>query len=145
MRFRETAWRDGDHMLFESGHKTFDRQVDCISTGNVLGHVQLSWHIRPYTETECNGFTNPPGHLRAFDLKDWQLPQRVRRCVLDQTETRAVWLYEFRHWRGDVKIVHGYVVTSHDHGLIDYFVTGPTYKSELVIHEAITYITRKED
>ncbi len=145
MRFRETIWRDGNHQLFESGHKTFDRQVDCVSTGNVIGHVQLSSHIRPYAETECNGRVWQSGHLRAFDLKNWQLPCHVRQCVLDMTEINAVWLYEFRHWRGEEKIVHGYVITNYEHDLLDYFITGPTYKSELVIHEAITYITIREE
>jgi len=131
-------------MLFESGHKTFDRQVDCISTGNVIGHVQLSFHIRAYTETECNGFTRPPGHLRAFDLKTWNLPIRVRDRVLKETEDKSVWLYEFRHWTGNRKIVHGYVITSYDHRLLAKFLTGPTYKSVSVINEAITYITKGE-
>lgn len=143
-RFRETVWRDGNHMLFESGHKTFDNQVDCISTGNVIGHVQLSFHVRAYTETECNGFVRPPGHLRSFDMKKWRLPTDVRDRVLKETETTSVWLYEFRHWTAKGKIVHGYVITSNDHELLAEFVTGPTYKSGLVINEAVTYVTARE-
>jgi|GEM_PF-2968270 len=144
-QFRTTVWRDGNHMLFESGHKTFDRQVDCISTGNMIGDVQLSFYIRPKVETECNGFSFKPGHLRDFNLSMFkQLPVVVRQRVLSLTETNGVWLYEFRHWAGEQKIVHGYVITSSDHQLLAKFITGPTSKSAQVIDEAITYITRKE-
>lgn len=142
-RFREAVWRDGNHMLFESGHKTFDRQVDCISTGNVIGHVQLSFYIRAYTETRCNGLTWPPGHLRAFDLGNWpQLPSHVRDRVIRESEAKDVWLCELRHWTSrDKKIVHGYILTDHSYNLLAKFVAGPTHKSQLVIDEAVTYVT----
>ena len=147
MRFRKAVWRDGNHMLFESGHKTFDRQVDCISTGNIIGNVQLGFYIRSYAETKCSGQTFPVGHLRDFDLENWQqLPSHVRERVLRETTDKGVWLCELRHWRGEHKIVHGYILTTDDdHRLLARFRTGPTYKSDLVIDEAITYVTAKEE
>lgn len=58
------VWKkDGNHMVFDSPHKGFNKQVDGISTGNVMGDVQLSGFVRPYNETECNGFT-PLGQTR---------------------------------------------------------------------------------
>lgn len=139
---KEHKWRDGNHMIFESGHKTFDQQVDCISTGNVIGNVQYSNHIRPYIETECNGFTNSPGHLRDYDLKYFDnLPRRIRKEIEGFTQEKSGWLYEFHHWDGHHKIIHGYVFTDYEHNLVKQWVTGPTYRSREVIDEAVKYVS----
>lgn len=137
------TWRD----TFESGHKTFDRIANrhSVVTGNVLSDVQTSFFIRPYTETECNGFTREPGHLRNFDLEPFRkigTPRHVLDYVRSVTENTPVILYRFFHHNnnGD-KIVHGYVVTTTDYELLKFFVTGPTYKSHNIIAEAIKFIT----
>lgn len=140
---KQAQWRDPNHMLVETGNKTFDRQVDAISTGNVLGHVQLSGFIRPRTRTE-NGLNTyfEPGRLRNFDLNGFaSLPHRVREYVKSITESEAVILYEFRHWRSGRKIVHGYVITDPQDHLITKFVTGNRYKSALVIDECALYVS----
>ena len=139
---KKRVWRDGNHMLFESAHLTFNRQVDCISTGNVLGHVQVSFYIRPWTEVECNGRQFPEGHLRDADLAYFEnrLPTEVREAVCLHAEDQSVILYEFRHWSGKEKIVHGYVITTGDKKLIRTFTTRPALKSRSVIVEATKYI-----
>jgi hypothetical protein len=156
---KKVVWRNGWHMLFESDHKEFNRQVDSISTGNVIGNAQLSFYIRPKSEIECNGHPFPEGHLRNIDLGYFNdgLPNFVKETVYAHTENESVILYEFRHWaRGKTnipheyvkthrKIAHGYVITTGEHHLIKAFVTGPTRKSESVIIEAVKYICDDED
>lgn len=141
---KEHKWATPNRMLFESEHKTFNRCVDLISTGNVWSGVQTSSYVRAYSNTECNGFTNAPGHLRDFDLKGFtQMPAYVRRYILSVTENESVIVYKFFHQVGGRKTVHGWVVTSRDpeYRLLRSFVTGPTWKSESVLNEAIEYIT----
>ena len=147
---KKCEWATPNRMLFESGHKTFDRKVDLISTGNVWGSVQTSSFVRPRNKTECNGFTNAPGHLRDFDLKGFSnMPAHVRQYILSVTETEPVIVYKFFHtynrgyWESMGKTVHGWVVTSvgPEYRLLRALVTGPTWKSESVINEAIKYIT----
>ena len=141
---KKAEWVTPNRMLFESGHKTFDRKADLISTGNVWGSVQTSGYVRAYSETECNGLTSAPGHLRDFDLKGFMgMPSHVRRYVLSVSQDKSVIVYKFFHCVGNRKTVHGWVVTSTnpEYRLLNSFVTGPTWKSESVISEAIKYIT----
>jgi len=139
------VWRkDGMKQIINTGHKTFDRQLVCASTGNVIGGGQYSNYIRPYTETECNGFTRPPGHLQNFDLQHFSLSDRLRSLVKKYTQDKSRILYKFYHYNGDTEITHGYVLTEgydENYKLVDYWVTGPTYKSWLVIEGVLPYIT----
>jgi len=140
---KKIVWVNGNKMLFESAHSTFNRQTNLISTGNIISNTQRGGYVRPYTETECNGFTRPPGHLRDFDLNGWdRMPGFVRDKVCDLTETEPVILYRFHHYKDDGWLVtDGWVITSTDHELLWSTVTGPTWKSESVIDEAIKYVT----
>lgn len=144
---KEAVWRDLNHMLFESGHKTFDRQVDLISAGNVIGAVQFSRYIRPYTETSCGPNDREPGFFRDWDLRWWidfvGIPPEVLSFVVGVTENITVILYEFHHYLRGRRVTHGYVVTTIERRLLGAFVTGPTYKSEQVIDEATKYIVEK--
>ena len=138
---KKKEWVNNNKMLFESGHRTFDRQTNCIGTGNMIANTQVSFFIRPRIQTECNGQAFPVGDLRAFDMKKWHLPWIVRDMVLGLTERRKIILYQFHHWNDDKRIVHGYVATTPGHRLLRTFIIGPTYKSGLVIAEATKYIT----
>lgn len=146
---RKVEWATPNRMKFESEHKTFNRQVDCISSGNVIGHVQLSGYVRPRSETECNGFTSEKGHLQEYDL-GWlveNFPNYLKEFIrkLDYAEDHSVIAYEFRHWNGKKKIVHGYVVTAganDRHRVLEKWIVGKQQeKARSVIDEAITYIT----
>lgn len=132
----------------ESGHKGFDRQTNMVGTGNIIASTQLSSHVRGRLCTECNGFTQEPGHLRDFDLRPWldnrSLHRHVQKFVLAETEKlgdHGVWLYQFHHQAGDGnRVIHGYVVTDYEHNLLRTFVTGPTSKSGLVVEECSMYV-----
>jgi hypothetical protein len=152
-RMKKAEWRNGNHMKFESLHKTFNRQVDMISTGNVMGGVQFSGYIRPRNETVMPDGETPcdRGRLQEWDLTTWHsnLPLHIRDWVRTNPycEHRNIIMYEIRHWVGpswkQSKIVHGYIATTgHTEGykLLGTWITGNTYKSESVIAEAIKYV-----
>jgi hypothetical protein len=144
---KKARWISGNHMLFESECKTFNRQCDLITTGNVWGVVQFSQFIRPTNEVECNGATFKPGELRDFDLKPFSLHQfpSVRKAVMEYANAgKKIILYKFRHFNGQKEIIHGFVITDANYKLLKKFITRPTYKSWSVIEEAIKYITEEE-
>jgi hypothetical protein len=129
-------------MLMESGHKTFDRQTNLITRGNVYSNTQISSYIRPYNQTEWNGKTVQKGELQNYDLKFFgKLPFEVEEAVRAYAKDKSIILYMFFHRNSDKeKIVHGYVITDTQYRLIDFFVTGPTYKSYNVIKECSQYV-----
>lgn len=99
----------------QTGHVTFDKKagLENFMTGNVVSSIQLSNYIRGKQTVECNGFTFKEGELRAFDLKHFKdLPMAIRNKAESLTEGHEpVVLYQIRHWNGDTKVVHGYVIT----------------------------------
>ena len=75
---KKIEWLTHNRMKFESEHKTFNRQTQCISTGNIVSNTLLGWYIRPFNETKCNGFDFEPGNLQKADLKTFRnLPHYV--------------------------------------------------------------------
>ena len=139
---KKIVWANPNKMVINTGHKTFDRQCAVVSTGNVIAPTQYSFYIRPRTQTECNGFQFPVGHLRDTDMGQLDgVPSHVRKFVKEQTETEHVILYKFFHYARGERIVHGYVVTGYNNRLMRRFYTGPTYKSCNVIDTVIEYIT----
>jgi hypothetical protein len=132
-------------MLFKSEHRTFNRKADLISTGNVVSNVQKSSYIRPFSETECNGIVNPPGHLRDFDLKPFltTIPSGVLKYVESVSMNKQVVLYRIQHYVGERRVIHGWIVTKdwrENHGLLRCFSNGGR-KSRSVIDEAVKYLT----
>ena len=141
---KKAEWINHNRMKIETGHKTYDRQANCIGLGNRIANTQLSFHIRPYSKTECNGTQFPLGHLRNYDFNWWvrpPLPEFIREYVKSVTETVGVYFYQFHHWQNGKRIIHGYIVTREDDRLLKKFVTGPTYKSTLVIDEMAEYVS----
>jgi hypothetical protein len=116
---KQKEWINGNHMKFESLHKTFNLQVDCISTGNVIGDVQYSSFVRPRDELECNGFVNEPGHLQEYDA-----------------------IFHYSYNKGE-RIIHGVILTTGDHKLLHKWYLLDTEKSLSVIDEATKYITEE--
>lgn len=118
----------------ETGHKTFDKQANAlncyIGLGNVWGSVQHSGFIRAFTETECNGIVRPEGHLQGYDFAGFkQLPEYVKRGVMDHLKTDKGILYEFRHWISRNKTVHCYILFDANHLYLDSWLIGCTNKS----------------
>ena len=74
---------------------------------------------------------NFPNHVKEF----------IRKLVY--AEDHTVIAYEFGHWYGDKKIVHGHVVTAGEdegHKVLGRWY-GDHWKSRSVVDEAIKYIT----
>jgi len=95
---KETWNAAGTKMIIDSGWKEFDRQTNLFATGNVYANTQYSSFIRPWKQTECNGFTNPEGHLMDFDLKAydrWHMPQDIEDYLKDKEREDSVILYMF--------------------------------------------------
>jgi len=143
---KKIKWINGNKMLFESDHKTFNRQTNCISTGNVIADTQYSGFIRPYNETECNGFTNPKGHLQEYDL-NWLLkdvPGYVKDWIRKYAKTKSVIAYHFFYRNKERrKIDIGYVVTTPEYKknkLLNKWYAENTQKVRSVLDEAIKYI-----
>lgn len=68
--FAPSKWSEnGMKQIINSGFKTFDKQTNCITTGNALCSTQHSGYIRPYCEVECDGFSFKEGELMEYDLK----------------------------------------------------------------------------
>lgn len=141
---KKIKWANPNKMIFESGHKTFDRQTNVISTGNIIANTLLGRHIRPYyTPTTPLGDPCRPGDMQAFDLNSevLRLPAHVRQFVVENARNKGVWVYELRHWNGDQKVIHGYIITrSKTHKYLGEFCIGPTYKSWMVLNTALPYL-----
>lgn len=145
---KKEVWRkDRMKQIVNTGHKEFDRQLTCVSTGNVIGGGQYSFYIRPYSETACNGHTFNPGHLQYTDFGYFgnttcRVPDHIRNYIRSIPE--LVILYNFHHhntrYGKTTTVVHGWVLTNAKHRLIKYWVSGPTYKSALVIEGMLPYI-----
>jgi hypothetical protein len=135
-------WATPNKMKIDTGHKSFDRQTNVLMAGNIIANTQFGWHIRPYSETECNGYTFEPGHLRRVDLGYFtHLPHHVRQAVIELTATEAVWLYQFYHYSGKRRIVHGYLITAKDHTLLKTIVTGDRYRSAKILAAVTPYVS----
>ncbi len=144
---KKVTWDNPNRQHFESPHKTFNRQTQCISTGNVIANTQYSNYVRPHSETECNGFTNDPGHLQNWDLTKnivadtltcW-LREEIRKLTHDIGGI----IYNFHHWNGDKRIDDGFVLTSkHDkYKLIKVWYINPDLRAQAAVDEAVKYIT----
>ena len=143
---KKRQWVNGNHMLFESLHKTFNKQIDCISHGNVWGDVQYSNYIRAYTETECNGFTSPEGHLQKFDLESFynlRVPSYILDQVKELTHNQKGILYLFKHFNKGERVLDGLVLTNANYDnpkVIQVWYLGRNYKQISIVDEAIKYI-----
>jgi hypothetical protein len=119
---KKAEYRTGNRVRIDTGYALFDKNCEVLMTGNVCGNCQNSSYIRPFSETECNGFTYPPGHLRDFDLQSFKsIPAFVLERVLEATKTEQAILYEFRVFKktasapGDWAVPICYILTrGHD-------------------------------
>lgn len=146
---KKCEWATPNRMKFESLHKTFNRQVSMICTGNHLGNTVRSFFIRAFNELECNGRINEPGHLQEYDLNNFQdkyYPYELRRVkdfIRREGKVKKFILYVFFHYTGDKKITHGVVVTDAEHNHVQSFIFKVSVKSMSVIEEARKYITNE--
>ncbi len=136
-------WINGNKMLFESEHKTFNRQCKYISTGNQIGDTVLSSYVRPFSEVKCNGITNAKGHLQEYDL-NWilsDLPSGVKNWIREHAKTKGVIAYHFFYMnRKKERVNIGYVVTDKNYKLLTQWHTRGL-KAYSALNECIKYIT----
>ena len=88
----------GTRQLIDSGYKLFDKQTNCICTGNVYANTQYSAIIRPYSQTRCNWTDFEPGQLMNTDLKPFRrygIPNFMYDILTDQTRAESLILYMF--------------------------------------------------
>ena len=146
---KKKVWNStGMKQIIDSGWKEFDRQTNCISTGNVISNTQLSQFIRPYSETECNGFERPKGHLMKFDLESfnrYDIPQRIMNILKDVNRRESYILYMFFTMRNGMVEPFCWVITDELHRLITYNIVyhyGQHLSKRIsAAKEAISYIT----
>lgn len=140
-------WITPNHMLMDSGYKTFDRQCRAILTGQQIGDVVTSAYVRSYDDTECNGHTFKPGHLQNFDL-DFvgaeAMPLDLRNQVSALATKGDLLLYKFFHVVASHTVIDGYVATKNGHCVLK-SVIGKRRTSALVINEAARYISDDAD
>lgn len=139
----------------ETGWKAFDTLANKqgIFTGNVSGDAQFSGFIRPSSELECNGRTNPPRHLQDFDLAPF-IRAGIPRLTLDAVRARTdacsgTILYRVQHFRRKERLVHGYVLTAKDGKRLATFTTNAGrqhFKSAAVVEAFAAFVSwRAED
>lgn len=144
---KNMTWDNPNKMHFESPHKTFNRQCRCICKGNQIGDVVYSNYVRPYGETECNGFTSPLGHLQNYDLTKNivadTLPCWIREKIRKLTHDDGGIVYNFHHWNGDKCIDDGFVLTGRhqEYRLIKVWYVNSDWRAQAAVDEAVKYIT----
>lgn len=139
----------GTRQLINSGWKLFDEQTNLITTGNVSSNTQQSSYIRPWTETECNGRTNPEGHLTNFDLhpfRKYGIPPVIDEIVSNKGRKEPVILYMFHVWSKDQRVLpFCWVVTDKNHKLVKTVIVTRwgEHKGKRIsaAREAVSYIT----
>lgn len=147
---KKHTWDNPNKMHFESPHRTFNRQTQCISTGNVIANTQYSNYIRAYSETECNGFDFALGHLQDYDLTKnivaSSLPSHIREEIRRLTRENGGIVYNFHHWtftpKGEGRIDDGIVLTTRhdDHRLVKVWYLNQNWKAMAAVDEAVKYI-----
>lgn len=144
--------KTGTRQLVDTGWKTFDRQTNCISTGNVVSNTQFSSFVRPFGETECNGTHFHPGELLDFDMKPfktYRIPHEVARILYDKGRDRSMILYLFRTFEGTDPVPFLWVITTKDHKLYYHEVVysfGQRYSKRFkAAKEILKYITDGEE
>lgn len=103
------TWKKGGNKInINTGYKSFDNYITYISRGNCIGRGQVSFYIRPYNETLCNGNENEKGKLRDFDLSMFGnlLDNGIRNRIKNITENIGCCLYVFSTKKG----VFGYII-----------------------------------
>lgn len=147
---KKRIWsKNGMKQIINSGWKEFDKQTNCITTGNAYCNTQYSGFIRPYKETECNGFTKPQGDLLAFDLqpfKRFRMPKAIEDVLRDKNREKSVILYMFFITNKEGRVEpFSWVLTDYDYNLITYRLVvhwkQNYYKRLNATIEALQYIT----
>ena len=145
---------------FNSGHKTFDKQVDIIEPFAKRGKTLWGWTIRPWNEQHFGGTPYAAGDLQKLDLEpveaikgivrstwefDWKMKQ-VRQNAEKYFVNHHGWIYMLFHkGSGGKKMGHGIIMADHQGKFIAQINLGPTIKSQGILDEAIKHLTIKPE
>ena len=149
---KEIKWINGNKMLIETGHKTFDQQTNIISTGNIIANTLIGKNIRSWWDDgkglidyETN--KREPGHLFNWDIEhfkvrmpDW-IRRRIEKYSQEDQYRNGMWLYELFHFRGHDRIIHGWILTDIKHNWIITFNNGRSFKTDQVLAECKLYLS----
>lgn len=145
---RKVEWKNGNKAIIESGHKAFDAYCMTLSVGPVVGGGQWAMSIRSHN-TAKNPIDQPvsPGEMQEFDIRSFRnfgLPQNIEQFVRENGKEKSLMVNAFYHYHKGNKTIHGYIITlgqEQNYQLLKMFVTGPTYKSHLVINYAKDFVS----
>jgi len=145
---------------FNSGHKTFDKQVDIMEPFAKRGKTLWGWTIRPWNEHHFGGTPYATGDLQKLDLQpieaiksivrstwefEWKMKQ-VRKYAEKYFINHHGWVYMLFHkGSGGKKIGHGIIMTNHEGKFVAQIGLGPTVKSQGVLDEAIKHLAIKPE
>lgn len=139
----------GTRQIVRTGYDVFDRQTNCIITGNAICNTQVSSFIRPYSQQECNGMMFQQGHLLKTDLEwftEFTIPQSILDVINDRERKESIILYMFHTTHRQFGIQPFlWVVTDRSHKLIEQRVVSTgrqwIYKRIAAAMEILQYIT----
>lgn len=100
--------KNGMKMIVNSDFKEFNKQTNCISSGNVIANTMIGWSIRPYDEVECNGKKFEKGELQNSDLEGFDIHQELRNFIKERGT--KLYLYEIFIHKEERKKVIGWLV-----------------------------------
>lgn len=129
----------GSRIIIDSGYKTFDNYIVCISKGQVFGGGQTSFYIRAFNETICNGNIREKGHLRNYDLSMFtNLDYRVKKYVESITENKGCMLYKFYTYKNGIENLVGYIVEQNN----EYKIFNTSYYSKIKKQKCLEFIVK---
>lgn len=108
--------KNGMKMIINSDFKEFNKQTNCITSGNVIANTLYGNYIRTWNTTECNGLTFPEGHLFEYDLKFFNISSEIKNYI--KSLNKMVCLYEVFIYRNGKKDILGWLIE--DEGEIIY-------------------------
>jgi hypothetical protein len=82
--------------------------------------------------------------MQRYDISHYPvaLPESVLNVIRREGQREGLYVYTLYHDRNGKRTYHGHIVTrAKDHQLIDVIVTGPTYKSQIVLGYAKDYLS----
>lgn len=133
-KLKKVTWgKSHNHCIFESDNKSYNKTINCPSTGNVIDGGYLSLFIRPWSETECNGYTNEPGHLYNFDMESFR-KYHVPTHIAELAKKGGI-LYCIRTDR-----VYGWILTDDNYNFIARQYADSRHKTMTVIDTFLPYV-----
>lgn len=107
--------KSGMKMIIDSGYKTFDKETNLITTGNVWANTQQSGYIRPYDEVINGGYVGKPGDFLKYDLQFFkQVHPKILAILNDRSRVKSMILYQFS---ANGKVI-GHILADYDDNFI---------------------------